>query len=112
MRRCFDHDRSIPIVLWDMEARAAASGQGVALGPGERGGRPFAERLAIISCEVTEVAKAASEGDRCHRCFQIRRRKLFPGVPEADHPGKSHRRVSAALLESLEYCPCPDPGRL
>src|SRR3984957_8908937 len=101
MRRCFDHDRSILIVWGVMKARAAASGQGVALGPRQRHGRPFAERLAIISCEVSEITKAASEGDRCHRCFQIRRGKLFPGVPEADHSGKSHRRVSAALLESL-----------
>ena len=41
-------------------------------GPGQRRGRTLAERLAIVSGEVPEIAEAANEGDRRHRSLRIR----------------------------------------
>src|ERR1700722_9030310 len=79
-------------------------------GPRQRFRRPLAEGFAIIPREVSEVAETADKGDRRDGSLGIPRSEHFAGMPEPDHPCKSHRRIAAALLERAEDRTGADAG--
>src|SRR5579863_5676896 len=83
-----------------------------ARGAGQRLRRALAEGFAIVPREVSEIAEAADKGDGCDGSLKIRRGEHFAGMPEPDHPCKSHRRIAAAPLKVPEDRAGADAGRL